>query len=94
MAGKSKTKEQLITEIAGMRERVAKLEKSESELKGIIGELKKPEQQYQTILDSMGDAISIIDKELRIVFVNRAFTEWIKAMPLKADIVGLTVFEA
>jgi two-component system, cell cycle sensor histidine kinase and response regulator CckA len=94
MKDKSNTKEQLIKEITETRQRVAKLEKSEAKLNGIKIKLKKPENHYQIIFDSIGDAIHIIDRELRIVLANRAFTEWLSVIPVRADIVGLTVFEA
>ena len=94
MKDKSKTKEQLIKEITEMRQRVAELEEHEAKLKKILIEIQKPEHHYQVIFDSIGDAIHIIDRELRIIFANRAFTEWIMVMPIKADIVGLKVFEA
>jgi two-component system NtrC family sensor kinase len=94
MKDKSKTKEQLIKEITEMRQRVAELEEHEAKLKKILIEIQKPEHHYQVIFDSIGDAIHIIDRELRIIFANRAFTEWIMVMPIKADIVGLNVFEA
>jgi PAS domain-containing protein len=82
MKDKSKTKEQLIKEITEMRQKVAKLEKSEVKLKGIIIKSKKPGNHYQIIFDSIVDAIHIIDRELRIVLVNRAFTEWLRAMQI------------
>lgn len=94
MKDKSKTKEQLIKEITEMRQRVAELEEHEAKLKKILIEIQKPEHHYQVIFDSIGDAIHIIDRELRIIFANRAFTEWIMVMPIKTDIVGLNVFEA
>ena len=94
MKDKSKTKEQLIKEITEMRKRVAELEEPESKTQEDVSRDSKAGTSYQVIFDSIGDAIHIIDRELRIIFANRAFAEWIKVMPIKTDIVGLNVFEA
>jgi PAS domain S-box-containing protein len=91
---KSKTKEQLIKEIAEAQQRIAKLEKSEAKLNKVVIKLQKPEHGYRIIFDSIVDAIHIIDRELRIALTNRAFTEWLSGMHIKTDIVGLKVFEA
>jgi len=94
MKDKSKTKEQLIEEITKIRQRVAEPEESEAKLNKIFIELQKSRNHYRLIFDSIGDAIHIIDRELRIFIANKAFTEWIRGMSIKADIVGLNVFEA
>src|SRR5271169_1230644 len=94
MKDKSKTKEQLIKEITKIRQRVAELEESEAKLNKILIEIQKSGNHYRLIFDSIGDAIHIIDRELRIFIANKAFTEWIRGMSIKADIVGLNVFEA
>jgi PAS domain S-box-containing protein/putative nucleotidyltransferase with HDIG domain len=94
MKDKSKTKEQLIKEITKTGQRAAELEESEAKLNKILTEIQKSENHYRLIFDSIGDAIHIIDRELRIIIANKAFTEWIKVMSIKADIVGLKVFEA
>ncbi len=94
MKDKSKTKEQLIKEITKIRQRFAELDESEAKLNKILIEIQKSEYHYRLIFDSVGDAIHIIDRELRIIIANKAFTEWIRVMSIKADIVGLNVFEA
>ena len=94
MKDKSKTKEQLIKEITKTGQRAAELEESEAKLNKILTEIQKSENHYRLIFDSIGDAIHIIDRELRIIIANKAFTEWIRVMSIKADIVGLKVFEA
>ena len=91
---KSKTKEQLIKEITKIQQRVAELEEFEAGLNKILIRIQKSEHHYRLIFDSIGDAIHIIDRELRIIIANKAFTEWIRVMSIKADIVGLNVFEA
>jgi PAS domain S-box-containing protein len=56
--------------------------------------LRASELQYQTTLNSMGDAIHVIDKDLRIILCNPALVQWCRKLGLEIDPVGMTVFEA
>ncbi|MCK4624323.1 MAG: PAS domain S-box protein, partial [Phycisphaerae bacterium] len=56
--------------------------------------LRASELQYQTTLNSMRDAIHVIDKDLRIVLCNPALEQWCRKLDLEIDPVGMTVFEA
>lgn len=42
--------------------------------------LKKSEEQYRLILNSMGDAIHVINKNLEIVYINTSLAKWIKEL--------------
>jgi len=55
--------------------------------------LQKSEKQYRATIDSMGDAIHMVDSNLQIVLFNKAFEEWNKKLGLKTDVVGKTLFE-
>ncbi len=49
---------------------------------------------FRLILDALGDAIHIVDKDLRIVYQNKAFSQWLSSLGLEANIVGKTIAEA
>jgi PAS domain S-box-containing protein len=52
------------------------------------------ERQYRITLDSMGDAIHVVDAELRFILINTAFEGWLKESGLDTDVIGRTIFEA
>ncbi len=52
------------------------------------------ELQYRTTLDSMGDAIHVVDKDLRIILCNPALKKWCKRLGLSSKLEGLTIFKA
>lgn len=64
-----------------------------SDLKMAQKALKSSEQQYKAVLDSIVDPMHVVDKELRIVYINYAFMEWLKALNLPKDCFGKTIFE-
>lgn len=49
---------------------------------------------FRLILDALGDAIHIVDTDLRIVYQNRAFSQWLSSLGLETSIVGKTIAEA
>lgn len=55
--------------------------------------LQESELRYRTTLDSMADAIHVIDRNLRIVLINKTFLAWCRQLGLTTDIVGLTIYE-
>jgi len=55
--------------------------------------LRTSELQYRTTLDSMGDAIHVVDRDLRLILVNRTFRRWTKELGLEVDTGESTVFE-
>ena len=52
------------------------------------------ERQYRITLDSMGDAIHVVDAELRFILINTTFEGWLKESGLDTDVIGRTIFEA
>ncbi|MFH1772434.1 MAG: PAS domain S-box protein [Candidatus Omnitrophota bacterium] len=56
--------------------------------------LKISRQQYITTLDSMGDAIHVVDRDLRIALINASFKSWILKLGIKYNVAGMNVFEA
>jgi len=52
------------------------------------------ELQHRTTLDSMGDAIHVVDRDLRLVLLNERFKQWCRDLGLETEVIGRTVFEA
>jgi PAS domain S-box-containing protein len=52
------------------------------------------ERQYRITLDSMGDAIHVVDAELRFILINTTFEGWLRKSGLDTDVIGRSIFEA
>lgn len=55
--------------------------------------LKRSEMQYRTTLDSMSDAIHVVDSNLRIVLFNKALKNLSMKLDLETDVIGMDLFE-
>ncbi len=55
--------------------------------------LQASERQYRTTIDSMGDPIHVVDRDLRLVLCNKALQRWCEELQLGSKTIGLTVFE-
>ncbi|MFX1418358.1 MAG: PAS domain S-box protein [Promethearchaeota archaeon] len=55
---------------------------------------KSAEQQYLTILNSLSDAMHVVDRDFRIIFQNPAMNKWLKLLNLNPNNIGRTIFEA
>ena len=56
--------------------------------------LRISENQYKMIINSMGDAIHVINSDFKILIANPAFATWLKQLNLEIDLVGKTIQEA
>jgi len=65
-----------------------------SSAEGLLEELRKCETRYRTTLDSMSDAIHVVDEDLEIVLFNRRFRLWCEELGLSTEVEGKSVFEA
>ncbi|MFC1516132.1 response regulator [Thermodesulfobacteriota bacterium] len=55
--------------------------------------LRESEQQYRSMIDAMGDAIHVVNRDLRILTANPLLIKWNKSLGLETDILNLTVME-
>ena len=55
--------------------------------------LRESELQYRTTINSMGDAIHVVDKDLRVLLFNTAVHQWNDQFGLETDILGKSIFE-
>ena len=64
-----------------------------TERKRVEGALRASEYQYRTTIDSMGDAIHVVDNKLQMILVNKTLQGWCKGLGLETEIVGKPIFE-
>ncbi|KKK46295.1 MAG: histidine kinase [Candidatus Lokiarchaeum sp. GC14_75] len=57
-------------------------------------QIKGLEEKYRTIVNSLSDPIHVVDKNLKITFLNPAMTNWLAKLNISPNIVGKTIFEA
>lgn len=84
-----------------VQERTAELQQANEALQAEIAERVKTEHtliaselQYRTTLDSMGDAIHVVDSELRVVLLNERFRKWSEELGFEVGHpVGRMIFE-
>jgi PAS domain S-box-containing protein len=55
--------------------------------------LRESEMQLRNVLNSLGDAIHVVDKELQFVMMNNRFIQWNKELGLETDFIGKSLFE-
>lgn len=56
--------------------------------------LRDSEEQYRTAMDSMHDAVHVVDRELCILLVNRALEEWCRRLGVGGGLAGKRLPEA
>ncbi|MEE4311619.1 MAG: PAS domain S-box protein [candidate division KSB1 bacterium] len=54
--------------------------------------LRQSEQNYRTTLDAMGESIHVVDENMNIVLMNRAFLDWNKQLGLEDKVFGKNLF--
>ncbi|MFX1516857.1 MAG: PAS domain S-box protein [Promethearchaeota archaeon] len=72
----------------GQEHRLILIIKDISERKRVGETFRKGEQQYLSILESMGDAIHVINRDLRFSFINSTFKRWNDELGLQTDVIG------
>ena len=90
---KNNTQQKLTKELQQLRSRIAVLEALETKHERIEKALQESALQYRTTLNSMGDAIHVMDADFRLVLLNDAFKQWNKTLGLETEVIGRTVFE-
>ena len=96
-----------LEDLQAMRQRVAQLEHELAELRETRA---KPEADWDSrpgdptpseselivlpLIEAMADAIQVVDRQLRILFCNKAGRNWFRQLGLPSDIVGKLIPEA
>jgi two-component system, cell cycle sensor histidine kinase and response regulator CckA len=52
------------------------------------------EQRYRTTIDSLNEAIQVVDKNLNIVLLNNVYVDWLKSLGINENIIGLEISKA
>ena len=53
--------------------------------------LQESEEKYRSIIDTLPDGVSVIDKDLKVIFANSNLLSWMHILGLPNDIIGRTV---
>ncbi|MFC2056460.1 PAS domain S-box protein [Chloroflexota bacterium] len=72
MKDKAKTKEQLINELAQMRQQVVGLRTQEAEYKQAEEKLRESEEKFRTFVETASDLMNFTDKDGKYTYVNNA----------------------
>ncbi len=73
LPNEAKTKEQLINELAGLRQRNTELALSEAERTQVAERLQRSRDFLDHVFNSMSDALMVIDRDYSIIDVNNCF---------------------
>ncbi len=71
MKKSGKTKEQLLQELAELRQRIAELEALENTYKKAKEALVENEEKYRSLVESTDDSIYLVDSNYRYLFMNK-----------------------
>ncbi|MFX1374574.1 MAG: PAS domain S-box protein [Promethearchaeota archaeon] len=55
--------------------------------------LRESERQYRTTIDSLGDPLHVVDKDLKIILINKEFEKWLDELNIKKSILGKKVLD-
>ena len=91
MKDKDKTKEQLINELDEMRKRISELELLETWRKRMGESLKRSEERYRELAESINDVFFAFDENLKYTYWNKA-SEKLTGIS-KKDAIGKSIFE-
>jgi len=75
MEDSEKTEEQLINEIAKLRQQITELKESEIKRKKAEEDLKKNQQEFASLFKSTPEALIYVDKKGKILDINAQFTK-------------------
>ena len=75
MEDEQKTKEQFISELAGLRQRVAELQAADTERVRTEEQLRRSEERYRTLYESSRDGIVAANLDGRIIECNQPYAE-------------------
>jgi diguanylate cyclase (GGDEF)-like protein/PAS domain S-box-containing protein len=79
--------------IKALQSRVRDLHTLYSKQREVEESLRYSEKQYKMTLDSMSDAIHVVDAELNILLINRTFKRWIKILGLDSNVIGKNILD-
>jgi PAS domain S-box-containing protein len=93
MKHNKQTKEQLMAELADAKQLISDLIKSSA---AHIQEEEKwvnSEKKYTSTINGIADAIHVVDADLNILLINKAFKNWNKKLGLEIEVEGKSIYE-
>ena len=93
MKDQDKTKKQVIDELNIQRRRTAELEELTAHYPQGEDSFPSLPAEYRAVLDSLSDAIHVIDSDFRLILVNQKFEQWNGELGLDTQMVGKDLFE-
>ena len=93
MKDQDKTKKQVIDELNIQRRRTAELEALATHCRQGEESFPSLPGEYRTVLDSLSDAIHVIDSDFRLILVNQRFERWNGELGLDTQMIGKDLFE-
>lgn len=85
MKDESKTKEQLLNELAEMRQRIAELERAEAERHRAQRIVQEAREYAESIVETLREPLLVLDGDLRIVSANRSFYQIFQVTPEETE---------
>lgn len=83
-----------------VKNRTAELETANRNLQDEILEkekieeaLRNSEELYRSILESIGDSIHLVDRDLRIIYANNALYEWCRSLGINEELTGRFIYD-
>jgi PAS domain S-box-containing protein len=65
-----------------------------TDLKNAEQNIKESEEKFRLLFEAIADPIHVIDADLKIIYMNPAFEEWLKSYNLYFDVIGKNPVEA
>ena len=93
MREEHKTKEQLMSDLAELRQRIAELEVSEAERKQAEEELRSVHRKLRATFDAIQDLVNVVDLDFNLTDVNGALLNAF-GLPDRESVLGRKCFEA
>ena len=76
-----------------LQDRIHDLHRFHSQQKEVEDNLRYSEEQCRMTLDSMPDAIHVVDSDFKILLINKTFKKWLKVLGLNSDVIGKSIFD-
>ena len=93
MQDQKKTKNQLISELVELRQKVVETDEATVDNGQSEQKLADVDGLYRSVIDSISEPLHVVGLDLRVNIFNTAFAMWCKELGFEADMTGKTIFE-
>jgi len=85
MKDEEKTREQVVNELAALRQRVAELEAAGAERLRAEGAAQEAREYAESIVDTVREPLVVLDADLRVISANRSFYQTFQVTPEETE---------